>query len=115
MTDHKDKRKSPRFLMGLPLEGQLMDVPYAFGGIAVNGSDGGILFHSPKDIPIGTKLNIALFFSKKFELANFEGLAEIVWKEKENGDGYKYGLKFIKIKEEDLQKLRQLLSNQFQM
>jgi hypothetical protein len=46
-------------------------------------------------------------------MTNFEVVAEIVWKDlylRENWNGYQYGLKFIQIEEEDLQKLQQLLS-----
>ncbi len=66
----------------------------------------------------GSKLNIAVLFPKGFELTNFEVLAEIIWKDlywEEDWEGYRYGLKFIKILEEDRGKLEQILSGQFQL
>jgi hypothetical protein len=76
----------------------------------------GLLINSIKNIPIGSKLNIDVLFSKGFELTNFEVLAEIIWKDlhwEEDWEGYRYGLKFIKILEEDCRKLKQLLSGLF--
>jgi hypothetical protein len=80
-------------------------------------SEVGLLIQSIKDIPIGTNLNIAVLFPKGFELANFEVLAEVIWKEihwKEDWEGYQYGLKFILIREEDQRKLTQLLSSHYE-
>jgi hypothetical protein len=114
----KEKRKNPRVYMDLPLEYQVLDAPHAHGGLVVNASEEGLLIHSIKDIPIGTKLNIAVLFPKGFELANFEVLAEVVWKDthcEEDWKGYKYGLKFIRILSEDHWKLKQLLVEEAQI
>jgi len=110
----REKRKHPRFYLDLPLEYRVIDVPQAHGALVVNVSESGLLVHSIKDIPIGTKLNIAVLFPKGFELANFEVFAEIVWKDiqwEENWLGYQLGLKFVHIPEEDHQKLKQLLGD----
>ena len=112
--DLKEKRKHPRFYLDLPLEYRVIDVPRAHGALVVNASESGLLVHSIKDIPIGTKLNIAVLFPKGFELANFKVFAEIVWKDiqwEENWLGYQLGLKFINILEEEHQKLKQLLGD----
>jgi hypothetical protein len=112
-----EKRKYPRSFMDLPLEYKVMDVPHAHGGLVVNLSEVGLLIQSIKTIPVGTNLNIAVLFPKGFELANFEVLAEVVWKEmcwKENWEGYQYGLKFIRIREEDHRKLTELLSSHYE-
>ena len=112
--DLKEKRKHPRVCMDLPLDYQVKDAPRVNGALVVNASESGLLVHSIKDLPIGTKLNIAVMFPDGFELANFEVLAEIVWKDvlwDMNWEGYHFGLKFIQILEEDHQKLKQLLSN----
>ena len=112
-NDIKEKRKHPRYSMDLPLEYRVLDTPRAHGGLVINASESGLLVHSIKDMPIGSKLNIAVLFPKGFELANFEVLAEIVWKDiysKENREGYQFGLKFVRILEEDHQKLKQLLN-----
>jgi hypothetical protein len=110
---NKEKRKFPRYYMDFPLEYRVNDTPDAYGGLVVDGSEVGLRIHSVKDIPIGTRLNIAVIFPKGFQMTNFEVVAEIVWKDlylREDWNGYQYGLKFIQIAEEDLQKLQQLLS-----
>jgi hypothetical protein len=115
---HKERRKSPRLLLDLPLEYRVMNAPYAHGGLVVNASEVGLLINSVKNMPVGTKLNIAVLFPKGYELSNFEGLAEIIWKDlhwEEDWEGYQYGLKFIQILEEDCRELKQLLNGQFQI
>jgi hypothetical protein len=114
-NDIGEKRKHPRLNMDLPLEYRVLDAPDAHGGLVVNASESGLLVHSIKDMPIGTKLNIAVMFPAGFELANFEVFAEIVWKDihwGENREGYQFGLKFVHILEEDHRKLKQLLVEQ---
>jgi hypothetical protein len=104
--------------LDLPLEYRVMNALYAHGGLVVNASEIGLLINSIKNIPIGSKLNIAVLFPKGFELTNFEVLAEIIWNDlhwEEDWEGYRYGLKFIKILDEDCRKLKQLLNGQFQL
>jgi hypothetical protein len=104
--------------LDLPLEYRVMNAFYAHGGLVVNASEVGLLINSIKNIPIGSKLNIAVLFPKGFELTNFEVLAEIIWKDlhwEENWEGYRYGLRFIKILEDDRRKLKHLLNGQFQL
>jgi c-di-GMP-binding flagellar brake protein YcgR len=116
-TSPLERRKYPRMSLDLPLEYRVMNAPYAHGGLVVNASEVGLLINSIKNIPIGSKLNIAVLFPKGFELTNFEVFAEIIWKDlywEEDWEGYRYGLRFIKILEEDRRKLKQLLSSQFQ-
>ena len=115
---HKEKRKSPRFYMDFPLEYRVLNAPDAYGGVVVDGSEIGLRIQSIKNMPVGTRLNIAVIFPKEFQMSNFEVVAEIIWKDlylTEDWNGYQYGLKFILIREEDLQKLRQLLSEQYRM
>ncbi len=104
--------------MDLPLEYRVISAPYAHGGVVVNASEIGLLINSVKNIPIGTKLNIAIIFPKGFELANIEVTAEVIWKDlhwEEDWEGYQYGLKFIQILEEDRKKLKLLLNGRFQL
>jgi hypothetical protein len=115
---HNERRKSPRLLLDLPLEYRVMNAPYAHGGLVVNASEVGLLINSIKNMPVGTKLNIAVLFPKGFELTNFEVLAQVIWKDlywEEDWEGYQYGLKFTQILEEDRRKLKQLLNGRFQM
>jgi hypothetical protein len=114
----KEKRKSPRFYMDFPLEYRVLNAPDAYGGVVVDGSEIGLRIQSIKNLPVGTKLNIAVIFPKEFQMSNFEVVAEIIWKDlylTEEWNGYQYGLKFILIGDDDLGKLRQLLSEQYQM
>ena len=114
----KDRRKSQRMMLDLPLEYRVMDAPYAHGGLVVNASELGLLVQSVTSLPIGTKLNIAVLFPKGFELANFEVLAEIIWKDlhwEEDWEGYQYGLRFLHILDNEYWKLKQLLSGQFHL
>jgi hypothetical protein len=113
---HKEKRRFPRSFMDLPIEYRVRDVPHPYGGVVINGSETGLLIHSVRDLPVGTKLNIAVLFPAGFELTNFEVFTEIVRKEicwEEDWQGFEYGLRFIQIKEEDAQKLTQLLKKRF--
>lgn len=112
----RDRRKYPRVCIDLPFEYRVNYDPRAHGGIVIDASETGFLIYSPEDIPIGTKLKIAVLFSKEYELANFEVFAEIIWK-KVNVEArkktYQYGLKFVQILEEDHWKLKQLLTGRF--
>jgi hypothetical protein len=117
-NDYHEKRKYPRTVMDLPLEYKVIDVSNAHGGLVINLSKIGLLLQSLKDISVGTNLNIAVLFPKGFELADFEVLAEVVWKDiywKDGWEGYQYGLKFIQIGEEDNRKLEQLLSGWYEL
>jgi len=99
--------------MDLPLEYRVLDASQAHGGLVINASESGLLVHSVKDMPVGTKLNIAVLFPRGYELANFEVFAEIVWKDiflGENREGYQFGLKFIDFLKGEHQKLKQLLA-----
>ena len=101
-----------------------MDGSCLRGGIVANASEGGFLIEAVRDIPVGTELNIAVLFPKGFELANFNVVAKIVWKEpywKEDWKGnqywkgYQYGLEFIQILDEDRWKLNFLLGGRFNL
>jgi c-di-GMP-binding flagellar brake protein YcgR len=115
----KDRRRYPRISMDLPLEYLVKYDARAHGGIVIDASETGFLIYSIEDIPVGTKLKIAVLFPKEYELAIFEVFAETIRKEfvAEREDwyqeGYQYGLKFIQILEEDYWKLRKLLSGRF--
>jgi hypothetical protein len=100
--------------MYLPLEYQLKHAPRASGGIVIDASETGFHIYSTENIPLGTRLKIDVLFPKKYELANFEVLAEIVWKKVSvdmRGKGFQYGLRFVQILEEDSRKLKELLSD----
>jgi hypothetical protein len=112
-----ERRKFPRSLMDLPLEYRVINAPFPHGGIVANGSEEGLLIYSVKDMAVGTKLDIVVMFPKKYELSNFEVIAEIIRKDlhwEEDWEGYEYGITFLQIFEEDRHKLKQLLDGRFQ-
>jgi hypothetical protein len=112
----EERRKFPRSFMDLPIEYRITDLPRAHGGVVINGSETGLLVHSVKDMPIGTNLNISVLFPERFQLTNFDVVAEIVRKDvcwEENWHGFEYGLRFVWIKPEDAGRLKQLLKNRF--
>jgi len=109
----RERRRFPRLLLDLPLEYRVMNAQYAHGGIVVNGSEAGLLIQSIKNLPIGTKMRIAVLFPKGFELTCFEVMGEIIWKDshwEEDWQGFQYGLSFLQLLEEDRRKLRQVLT-----
>jgi len=115
-NSHKEKRKYPRFFMDFPLEYRVLDAPDARGGLVVDGSEMGLRIHSIENMPVGTKLKIAVIFPKEFQMTNFEVTAEIIWKDlylTEDWNGFQYGLKFILISKNELRKLKELLSEQY--
>jgi hypothetical protein len=112
----RDRRKYPRLYMDLPLEYRMKYDPHTRGGIVIDASETGFLIYSTEDIPVGSKLRIAVFFPREYELTNFEVFTEIIWKKisiEKRGKGYQYGLRFVEILEEDHLKLKRLLSGRF--
>lgn len=125
--NNKDRRSHPRFIIDLPLEYRDRDGSCLRGGIVVNVSEGGFLIETVRDISVHTELSITVLFPKGFRLDDLKVVAKIVrkepyWKEDWRGnqywEGYRYGLEFIQILEEDRWKLNILLgggSNSEQM
>jgi hypothetical protein len=105
-----EKRKYPRVYMDLPVDYWVKHDAYAHGGIVIDASETGFLIYSVEDIPIGTKLKIAVLFPREYELAKFEVSAEIIRKRvvERGEEGYQYGMKFTRILQEDYTKLRGL-------
>jgi hypothetical protein len=101
--------------MYLPLEYRVVDHHTAYGGIVTNGSEVGLCIYTTEDLAIGTKLDVMVLFPNEYELSNFEVLTQIIWRTllyTEEGERFQYGLKFLKIDEQHLQKLKNLISNQ---
>ena len=108
----EEKRRHPRFVLDLPLDYSIGDVPSPYGGMALNGGEGGLLIQCFRSLPIGTKLNIKVMYPKGFELTDLEASVEVVRKDRhEKGKkGYKYGLKLVQIDKGARRKLRYLLN-----
>jgi hypothetical protein len=111
----KEKRRCPRALINLPADFRIIDELNVVPGLVSNVSERGLLIQTFPDMPIGTKITIKVLFSKDFEVANFRGMAEVVWKDSyfwDDWEGYQYGLKFIHMPNEDCLKLTRLLYGQ---
>jgi hypothetical protein len=116
LNARKERRRSRRRALGLPVDYRIMDASYPHGGLVVNASESGLLVQSVRSIPIGSRLKVAVLFPKGFELSNVEVLAEIIWKDlhwEEDWEGYQYGLKFIQVLDHEYGKLKQLLDDLF--
>jgi hypothetical protein len=121
--NNRDRRRYPRLVISLPLEYQDTSDSNLRGAMVVNAGEGGFLIECTRDIPVGTELKVTLLFSKGFELANFEAVTKIVRREphrKEDlkgnqvWEGYRYGLEFIQVLNEDRWKLNWLLGGRFE-
>ena len=110
----KDKRRHRRILINVPVDFQNIDKSNVSPGLVINLSQTGFLIQTFEDMPIGKRINIKVLFPKGFEVANFSAIVEIVWKDIclwEDWERYQYGLKFIKVLNKDLVKLKQFLNN----
>ncbi len=109
----KERRKYPRFPIGLPLEYREKNGPVS-GAIVANLSEGGLLIYSIQDMSIGTDIKIRVFFANEYELDYFEADAKIVWKGRHSETdwrGYKYALEFVEISGEGRRKLVKLINS----
>ncbi len=83
------------------------------GALVNNLNTGGLLMLSARDMPISTQLNVRIFYANEYELDGIEVVANIVSKGlhiAKDWKGYKYGLAFVQISEEDRRKLKDLLN-----
>jgi hypothetical protein len=112
----KEKRRHRRILINVPVDFQNIDKPNVSPGLVINLSQTGFLIQTSEEMPIGKRINIKVSFPKGFEVANFSAVVEIVWKDIclwEDWEGYQYGLKFIKVLNKDLPKLKHFLNNRY--
>ncbi len=112
--DFKERRRYPRVSINLPLEYRQSHNSPPAGGLVSNVSQMGMLIHSIKDIPIGSQFKTMVFFSDEFKLDGFRAVAKVIWKDyhfEPDWKGYKYGLQFIRIFEQDRRKLFNVLGS----
>jgi hypothetical protein len=108
----REHRRSPRVLIKLPLDIQIIG-PEVYVGVAFNASETGLFIQTLKEMAVGTKLRISLFLPDGSGRKQIDAIAEIVWKDVglwEDLEGYQYGLKFIQISNEDYQELKHILN-----
>jgi hypothetical protein len=118
LSHPQERRKHQRYLIDLPLNFQMTETSDIHPGLSINASETGLLIQTFKDMPIGIRLKIELLFAKDFELSNLQGMAQIIWKDHyvwSDYKGYKYGLQFVQISNENYKKLKLLLENLFNL
>ena len=96
----------------LPVEHWEIDASI-YGALADNLSAHGLLMLSIRDMPVGTKLYVRIFYAKEYELDWITAEANIVSKDRhitEDWKGYKYQLQFVQLSEENRLKLKDLLN-----
>ncbi len=108
----RERRKTPRFHLKLPISYSRTSGKDHYGGIVGNASEGGILVHLPDKLDPGEVLRIEILFAKGWELRTVRGNAKIVWSDlavRKHGKVHRYGLQFQLFNKKTLQKLRILL------
>ncbi len=109
----EERRKYPRYSIRLPLEYWRTD-DVCRGGMVGDVSETGLLIHSLQDVRVGEELNVRIFFPNGYELDGIKVTARIVWKDlhhETDWKGFKYGVEFAQISEEDRLKLANLIRN----
>jgi hypothetical protein len=111
LKPHKERRVRSRVVLDLPLSYRTLDSCSLKAAIAVDGSETGLLIHSPKEIPVGIRLYVELLFADEFELSNVMAIVKVVRASRsENGLlGHRYGVNFSKVDDVNYRKLRHLL------
>jgi PilZ domain len=109
-----ERRKYPRLDVNLPLEYVRSDMSVNLGRV-VNASEGGLLVWIPEKMELGQILRITLFLPSGPKLvASIRAEVEIAWKDidwgGELGDR-RFGIKFVHISYEDLERLKGFLRN----
>ena len=85
-----------------------------YGALADNLSNHGLLMLSIRDMPVGTRLYVRIFYANEYELDWITVEASIVSKDRhitEDWKGHKYQLQFVQISVENRLKLIDLLND----
>lgn len=106
--DGGERRKYARIEVTLPVEYWPMNGSKSSPGRTVNISIGGLLLSLPKAIEAGQNLGLSLFFDPGFHFISMEGRVEVVWRNRETGNGrdHKVAVKFVNISVEDGERLK---------
>jgi c-di-GMP-binding flagellar brake protein YcgR len=101
-----EERKHPRFLLNLPIEYCLVNSDINQPGYTFNTSEGGLMVNLPEELEAGQLLQIRIFFSFGPDINSLEILCQVVWTDHSRGEeGYRSGVKFLKLSDQDLNKL----------
>ena len=115
-TVNFERRKYPRFSVALPVEYWEIDKSRSRPGQAINISEGGLLLQLSERLEIGQVVGLTLFITSGPDLDAIEALAqvEVTWQDTVAGkdDAHRVGVKFVDIRPEDMDKLKNLLNAQ---
>jgi hypothetical protein len=110
----RERRKTPRYLVEIPLDYTGVDDGRVSTGLTGNASEGGVMTFIGERVDVGAVLNITLFFRLGFSLTAMETKSEVIWRDdawKDYLDNYKYGLRFLETEICELEKLKKLLQD----
>jgi len=113
LSDFTERRTSPRYPVSLPLEYWKMNDSECRGGLAANISETGLLVLSTHRMGVGKSLKITVMFPNGYELNKFDVLARVIWQGRHSEmywTGYKCGVKFVLMSENDRVKLDHFLT-----
>jgi hypothetical protein len=81
-------------------------------GIAENAGSGGLSIYLNDMVPSGHQLLLELYYKDEYEFTSLKLLTEVVWiHEEKEPQGYKHGLKLLKLESGGNQKLQSLLKH----
>ena len=110
-TAHFERRRHPRFNVNLPIEYRPAGSSVK-DGRTIDASEGGFAAYFPEPLGVGQQVKAKLFFTSGPELSTIEMVAEVAWvddQREEDRRGYRTGVKFVDISQQDLDKLKKFL------
>jgi len=112
-TVNFERRKHPRFSLGLPVEYWKTYHPLSQPSRMINISEGGVLFHISEPIEIGENLKLKILTDSRLNLYPIEALVKVLWKDAhlDKDEGYRIGARFVEISQKDRDNLRKILDN----
>ena len=108
-----ERRRYRRFTVKLPIEYYRADSPMNQTGQTFDASEGGLQILFPERMEIGQALKLKLFFSSESQLNAIAMLVEVVWVNAdlaEGEKGYRSGVRFVEIAQEEMTKLKDFLA-----
>ncbi len=104
-----ERRRYPRFPVDLPIDYTLTENGKADVGSVANASEGGLMVFLNERMDVGTNMIVFVPFVLNSEATGIKATCRVVWRDfgtMAGGSGYKYGLQFTDIPDEDVYKLR---------
>ena len=107
-----ERRRHPRFLVELPVEYRRANDSRTHPGHTVNFSEGGFMVSVSQQMEMGEKLEMKIYFSPDSSLITIAAIVKIAWVdiEAKNDGYYRFGVNFVNIQPEDMERLKGFLS-----